>query len=160
MADTSARDFEQDMQDASGTDDERYTRALAAAVKDFFEGRGCSVSPGPAMAYFETFAAGGATRRRYLYQVLAQGGWKDRAEGRGEGCESYDDLRAVFLALLANWTKPELPIIVRDGPLVERHPQTGKWYGYFRFVQLDFHADEEIMVLLPLNPASYQLKGK
>lgn len=139
------------MQDESEDENASHSRRLQGAIANLFMERGCSVTSGPRNAYFTTVKAGGAEQVRYEYRVLAQGGWKDHGATRGDGCETYDDLEAVMLALLRNWTKPDFPIIVRDGQIAEKNPQTGKWYGYFRFVQLDFVA-EQILVVWDIQP--------
>lgn len=133
--------FEEAMQDGAETEDAKATRMLRVAITEFLGDRGCSMTNGPPVAYFTTLGHGGVDRRHYEYRVLAQGGWKGPAETRGDGCDTFEDLRDVMIALLKNWTKPNLPVIVRHAPEALRSPESGKWFGYFRFVQLDFVAE-------------------
>ena len=118
------------------------------AVLSFLSDRKCPTPLGPAKALFSTLAPGGAQQALYCYGILTEGGWTpggfgNRAAISGRGCSTYEELERTFISLLDQHTKPDFPVVIRKGPQVEQ--RDGRWFGYFRFVQLDFQACEMLV---------------
>lgn len=115
-------------------------------VTEFLISRRCPMPMGPPCAMFSTPSHGGGQLVAYPYGILTEGGWtpggrsRFQDSSRGRGCSTYEELENTFLSLLDQHTKPDLPVVVRVLPEVER-AEDGRWRGYFRFVQLDFRAD-------------------